>query len=336
MENEFGKEPKAESISRLPKYRFVAQVTDGGVVSAPFLVRGVRVEEALGEEGQADRLDFLRRESSKATARATPADAIGHLESLDDRILAALRQAGPTRDRVRLCRSLPVRHQDRGGAVSSAGSGAASPEVTVAVVASVVQHRALSTEQVRRLHFPTAGARWVQVVMGRIGRAGCSPHRVRRSPRRLWFATDSGVELATADGALAEKPRLFTADGDQRASTGAYPSPSTRRRSAFLGAARERGDDFGPLSWRHEVLHPIAAHGSAPVAAASSPTRCSPICGGPHRARSSSSSASSSWTGRRRSIEGDGGRSWRPTPASPPSTGSRAAAGGRSTRACRR
>lgn len=96
MENEFGKEPKAESISRLPKYRFVAQVTDGGVVSAPFLVRGVRVEEALGEEGQADRLDFLRRESSKATARATPADAIRHLESLDDRILAALRQAGPT------------------------------------------------------------------------------------------------------------------------------------------------------------------------------------------------------------------------------------------------
>jgi len=26
---------------------------------------------------------------------------------------------------------------------------------------------------------------------------------------------------------------------------------------SFLGAARDRGDDFGPLSWRHEVAHPL-------------------------------------------------------------------------------
>jgi hypothetical protein len=27
----------------------------------------------------------------------------------------------------------------------------------------------------------------------------------------------------------------------------------------FLRASRERGDDFGPLSWRHEVAHPLGA-----------------------------------------------------------------------------
>lgn len=144
--------------------------------------------------------------------------------------------------------------------MSSAGSGL--PEVTVAVVASVVQHRALSTEQVRRLHFPTAGARWVQVVMGRIEAAGYLSHTVvRRSPRRLWFATDSGVELATADGALAEKPRLFTA-AEISGRLWAHTHVVNEVAISFLGAARERGDDFGPLSWRHEVLHQIGPKGA--------------------------------------------------------------------------
>ena len=45
----------------------------------------------------------------------------------------------------------------------------------------------------------------------------------------------------------------------------------------FLRAARERGDEFGPLAWRHEVAH--RARVGRRRRARCSPTRCSPICG---------------------------------------------------------
>jgi hypothetical protein len=92
MANEFGKEPRAEAISRLPRYRFVAQVTHGGAVSAPFLLRGVPVEEALGEKGRPEGLGNLRRASEGATPRATPEAALAHLETLDERIFEALQR----------------------------------------------------------------------------------------------------------------------------------------------------------------------------------------------------------------------------------------------------
>ena len=87
---EFGGEPSAEAISRLPRYSFIAQVTDRGQVSAPFALGGVRVEEALGDEGEPERVDALREVSAEATRRRTPREAIAHLETLDDAILTAL------------------------------------------------------------------------------------------------------------------------------------------------------------------------------------------------------------------------------------------------------
>ena len=40
-------------------------------------------------------------------------------------------------------------------------------------------------------------------------------------------------------------------------------SRSTRRRSASCAPRAERGDDFGPLAWRHEVSHPLIARARA-------------------------------------------------------------------------
>jgi hypothetical protein len=146
----------------------------------------------------------------------------------------------------------------------SAGFGGDSglPEASAAVLASIAQHRALSTEQVRQIHFPQNRTRWVQKVLARIEGAGFVGHvDVRRAPRRLWFATESGAELALADGALAERPRLFTAEeigGRLWAHTHAVNDVAI----SFLDAARERGDDFGPLSWRHEVLHQVGPKGA--------------------------------------------------------------------------
>jgi len=101
MAREFGGEPSAEAISRLPRYAFVGQVTDRGTVSAPFAIGGIRVEDALGFEGDHEGVDALRVASAQATRRRTPGEAIDHLETLDETILAALGEltAGSKSDR---------------------------------------------------------------------------------------------------------------------------------------------------------------------------------------------------------------------------------------------
>jgi hypothetical protein len=90
MEREFGGEPKAEAISRLPRYAFIGQVTDRGKVSAPFAFGGIRVEDAMGTEGEPARVEAMREVSAEHTRRRSPSEALAHLEKLDGAILEAL------------------------------------------------------------------------------------------------------------------------------------------------------------------------------------------------------------------------------------------------------
>jgi hypothetical protein len=94
MEREFGGEPKAEAISRLPRYAFIGQVTDRGKVSSPFAFGGIRVEDAMGTEGEPGRVEAMREISAERTHRRAPGEALAHLEGLDGAILEAL-TAGP-------------------------------------------------------------------------------------------------------------------------------------------------------------------------------------------------------------------------------------------------
>jgi hypothetical protein len=80
------------ALSRLPRYRFIAQVTHQGDLSKPFSLGGVRVEEVIGEDGKPDQIDSLERVSGEATARRSPAEALAHLEGLDDEILGELKK----------------------------------------------------------------------------------------------------------------------------------------------------------------------------------------------------------------------------------------------------
>jgi hypothetical protein len=141
--------------------------------------------------------------------------------------------------------------------VSPAGSRVRLPERAAEVIASIVQHRALSTEQVREMHYPDNLARWAQRVLGRIEDAGHIAHvDLRRAPRRLWFATASGLELVREAGIVDEELRLFS--GEEVAGRFWNHTYAVNDAAiAFLRSARERGDDFGPLSWRQEVAHPV-------------------------------------------------------------------------------
>lgn len=132
------------------------------------------------------------------------------------------------------------------------------PETASEIVASLAQHRVLSTEQVRAIHLPGNRVRWTQRVLARLRGAGLIDRiQPPRAGQRLWFATERGVRMAREAHALEATPRPLEARevaGQLQAHTIAVNDVGI----CFLAAARERGDEFGPLSWRHEVAHPLA------------------------------------------------------------------------------
>lgn len=124
------------------------------------------------------------------------------------------------------------------------------------IVASIAQHRILSTPQVRAIHFPQRSLRWAQRVLARLMAGGLIEFVANLgpagAPRRLWFATERGAGAAVEAGVLEAMPRLL----DAEAAAGPLQAHTLALNEAaicFGVAARERGDDFGPLAWRHEV-----------------------------------------------------------------------------------
>lgn len=90
---EWAGEPDPAAITRLPRYRFLAQVTNRGEASKPFLLGGVQVEELLGE-GHPERTGELDEAIDRTAGRRAAEEALAHLETLDQRILEALRRGG--------------------------------------------------------------------------------------------------------------------------------------------------------------------------------------------------------------------------------------------------
>jgi hypothetical protein len=126
------------------------------------------------------------------------------------------------------------------------------------LLASLAQHRALSTPQVRQIHFPDRSPRWARMALAPLADAGLAAFvaggGVAGAPRRLWYVTERGARAALDAGLLEETPRLL----DAKAAAGPLQRHTLAVNDAaicFLRAARERGDECGPLAWRHEVVH---------------------------------------------------------------------------------
>jgi hypothetical protein len=138
-----------------------------------------------------------------------------------------------------------------------AGARLRTPEAAVEVLAAIGEHRVLSTAQVRAIHFPDRSPRRTQQVLYYLRRADLIAYvETRRSPRRLWFLTERGADYVIAAGDVDRRPKVLSpeqAAGPLRAHTLGVNEVGI----SFLRAARERGDEFGPLSWRHEVSHPL-------------------------------------------------------------------------------
>ena len=138
-----------------------------------------------------------------------------------------------------------------------AAAGLRMPEATAEVIASLGEHRVLSTAQVRTIHFPDRSPRRAQQVLAFLERAGLIAYvEARRAPRRLWFLTERGAGLLLDAGEVERRPKVLSpqqAAGPLRAHTLGVNEVGI----SFLRTARERGDEFGPLSWRHEIAHPL-------------------------------------------------------------------------------
>jgi hypothetical protein len=91
LTKEWGGLPSPAALTKLQRYRFIAQVTHRGELSKPFALAGIRVEDALGA-GRPQDLGELEAAIASSGRRRGVAGALAHLETLDERILAELRK----------------------------------------------------------------------------------------------------------------------------------------------------------------------------------------------------------------------------------------------------
>lgn len=139
------------------------------------------------------------------------------------------------------------------------GSGptvAAGQGPWIEALASLAEHRVLTAAQLGEMHLPGRRLRRAQRLLAELEREGLAARAPGLRAQRVWFVTARGLEVVRAAGALDREPPLLderSAAGRLRAHTLAVNDVGV----AFMRAARERGEEFGALSWRHELAHPL-------------------------------------------------------------------------------
>ena len=134
-------------------------------------------------------------------------------------------------------------------------------DTATAILESLYQHRLLSTHQIHDLHTPATKPRATQEALAGLREAELL-NRVRRpGGLAVWFLGERGIETVEEIPNRVEtrrKPISAThASGPLQAHTLAVNDVGI----AFVRLARERGDEFGPFGWRHEIAHPLGPRG---------------------------------------------------------------------------
>ncbi len=130
------------------------------------------------------------------------------------------------------------------------------PSVAVAVAEGLYPHRLLSTVQLHEINTPGASKRWVQYLLRCLEDAGLAASIRRSDGVKLAYITPEGAEAVEAVPHAESRRKLL----DQEQAQGPLQRHTLAVNDvgiAFVRVARARGDGFGPLSWRHELAHPI-------------------------------------------------------------------------------
>jgi hypothetical protein len=133
----------------------------------------------------------------------------------------------------------------------------AMPAVATEIMESLYQHRVLSTTQIHELHAPGVHKSFSRRLLGTLQKAGVVEYVPGAGRLKLWYLTKRGNDAVEMIGTRAEHRRKqVSADqaaGPLRMHTLAVNDVGI----AFVNASRARGDECGPLAWRHEIAHPI-------------------------------------------------------------------------------
>lgn len=128
--------------------------------------------------------------------------------------------------------------------------------VAVAMLDGLYQHRLLTTRQLHDLYTPGRSIQWTQHLVRRLEHAGLVEAVRRPRGGKVLFLTPAGIEAVEAVPTAEPRRKLITPE---------HAAGPLQRHTlqvndvgiAFVQAARTRGDEFGPLAWRHEIAHPI-------------------------------------------------------------------------------
>lgn len=160
---------------------------------------------------------------------------------------------------------LPVRSALAGAPGLAAGVRRPAPAAprlapaAVEVLESLVQHRLLSTSQIRELHAPERSRRWCQMLLADLHAMGLSESVRAPGGEQLHFATARGTE-AIETIPSREEPRRKIIRPEQAAGPLQQHTLAVNDVGlAFVHAARVAGDECPPLAWRHEIAHPITS-----------------------------------------------------------------------------
>ncbi len=137
------------------------------------------------------------------------------------------------------------------------------PTVATEVLTSIYQHRLLTTAQVHEMHMPGRTRRWAEQVLAQLASRGLTAFvRPGRGGARLYYLTLAGAQAVELIPTRVETRRKLITPEQAAGPLWKHTLAVNDVGIAFLRAARERGDDFGPLGWRHEVAHraPAAEH----------------------------------------------------------------------------
>lgn len=139
----------------------------------------------------------------------------------------------------------------------------ALPPVAAPMLSGIYEHRLLSTTQLHALYTPDAHMVWTRRVLAELEQRSLV-ERIR-STLSLWFLTDAGADAVELGGQLCNLRRWVSSREQAEGSLKAHTIAVNQVGVEFVRAARQRGDECGPDSWRNEVAHPISqARGRRP------------------------------------------------------------------------
>jgi hypothetical protein len=137
------------------------------------------------------------------------------------------------------------------------------PAVATEVLTSIYQHRLLNTTQVHAMHLPGHTRRWAEQILTQLARRELTAFvRPGRGGPRLYYLTPAGAQAVETIPTRVETRRKLITPEQAAGPLWRHTLAVNDTGIAFMRAARERGDDFGALGWRHEIAHhaPAAGH----------------------------------------------------------------------------